>query len=309
MGHTTRVRTGHQDYVVVVPQGVLHCPGQHPVRSLKLNIQRLNTLSVGLQVMAEECASKILGAPDAEVVQTVTLELDQPLLVCCFPSAGVVGTIAANTIIEQFDMREIAHVRSKYIPSAAVFLEGRLRHPFRVYGHEKRNLLVVTTELPVADEGMYAVSSALLDWAAGVGVRETVVLDGIPSQGIPTNRKVLFVAEEEKIDELSKDPEMEILKKGIITGIAGSILSETLCRDMVGFALLTPAIAVVPDPEAAVLLLEALNRLYSVGVDTTELKESAELIKRKMEEMAQQVEGLRRHRPEVARPGYERIYA
>jgi uncharacterized protein len=206
-------------------------------------------------------------------------------------------------------MDEVAHVRSKYLPSAAVFLDGRLRHPFRIYGHKEKNLLVVTTELPVAEDGMYAVSSALLDWAASVGVSETVVLDGIPVQGLPSDRKVLYAAEEEKMADLEKDEDMDILKKGIIGGIAGSILSETLCRDMVGFALLTPAIAVVPDPDGAIQLLEALNRLYNTEVDVSGLSDDADQIKKKMEEMAQEVEGMRRKQPSTSRRRYERIYA
>ena len=259
--------------------------------------------------MEEDCAVKILGAPEAQVVQTQEIKMKKPLLVCSFPSAGVVGRIAAQEMIDQFEMEEVAHVRSRYMPSAAVFQDGRLRHPFRVYAHEGKNLLVVTAELPVAEDGLYMVSSALLDWGTTVGVKETVILDGIPVQGLPSKRKVLFAAEEEKISELAKDDSMEILTKGIITGIAGSILSETLCREMVGFALLTPAIAMVPDPAGAVQLLEALNRLYNVGVDVTDLKASAVEIRAKMEEMAQQVEGMRRQQQGMGRPGFERMYA
>ena len=259
--------------------------------------------------MDETCDARVLGSPEAQVVQTKEIELEQPLLVCCFPSAGVIGTIAANALIEQFNMEEVAHVRSRYMPSAAIFMDGILRHPFRIYAEPGKNLLVVTAELPVDDNGLYMVSSALLDWAASVGVKETVVLDGIPVQGIPHNRKVLYAAEREKLAELEKDGSMEILQKGIITGIAGSILSETLCRAMIGFALLTPAIPVMPDPEGAVQLLEALNRLYNVGVKVEELKESAEQVRRKMEEVAQQVEGMRRQQPSISQRGYERMYA
>jgi uncharacterized protein len=260
-------------------------------------------------ILEKDCDAKVLGAPDAHVVQTSEITLNTPLMVCCFPSAGVVGPIAAHAIIDQFKMQEIAHLRSRYMPSAAVFLEGRLRHPFRIYGHEELNLILVTAELPVADEGLYAVSSALLDWGANMGAREVVILDGIPVQGLPSDRKVLFAAEEEKIADLAKDDQMEILDKGIITGIAGSILSETLCRSMVGFALLTPAIAVIPDPGGAVQLLEALNRLYKLKIDTTELKEGSEVIRRKMEEMAQQVDGMQRQQQVTGRSGYERMYA
>ena len=259
--------------------------------------------------MSDDCDAKVLGAPEAHVVQTKEMKLDNPLMVCCFPSAGVVGPIAAHTIIDQIKMEEIAHLRSKYMPSAAVFLDGRLRHPFRIYGSQKLNLILLTAELPVADEGLYAVSSALLDWGASMGVKETVILDGIPVQGIPSERKVLFAAEEEKIPELAKSDQMEILDKGIITGIAGSILSETLCRSMVGFALLTPAITVVPDPGGAQQLLEALNQLYDLNIDLTELKEGSEIIRKKMEEMAQQVDGMQRKQAAVGGRQYERMYA
>ena len=259
--------------------------------------------------MTKDCDAKMLGAPEAHVVQTKEIELDNPLMVCCFPSAGVVGPIAAHTIIEQFKMEEIAHLRSKFMPSAAVFLGGRLRHPFRIYGSKKLNLILITAELPVAEEGLYAVSSALLDWGTSMGVKETVVLDGIPVQGIPSERKVLFAAEEEKISELAKNDQMEILDKGIITGIAGSILSETLCRSMIGFALLTPAITVVPDPGGAQQLLEALNQLYNLNIDITELREGSEIIRRKMEEMAQQVDGMQRQQAGSPSQRYERMYS
>ncbi|MHA2069845.1 MAG: PAC2 family protein, partial [Candidatus Thorarchaeota archaeon] len=67
--------------------------------------------------MGEECEAKILGSPEAQVVQTqLKISMKSPLLVCCFPSAGVIGTIAANTMIEQFEMEEVAHVRSRYMP-------------------------------------------------------------------------------------------------------------------------------------------------------------------------------------------------
>ncbi len=259
--------------------------------------------------MSDECKAKVLGAPDAQIRQTKEIDMKKPLLVCGFPSAGVVGTIAANTIIEQFNMEEIAHMRSKHLPSAAVFLDGRLRHPFRIYGSSNKNLLVVTTELPIAEDGLYEVSSALLDWAASVGVKETVILDGIPVQGLPSKRKVLYAAEEEKIADLEEHETMEILEKGIITGISGSILSETLCRSMIGFALLTPAVAIIPDPEGAVQLLNALNRMYEVGVDVTELQESGDKIREKMEGVAKQVEGMRQGGQKGTGRGYERIYA
>jgi uncharacterized protein (TIGR00161 family) len=250
-----------------------------------------------------------LGAPDAKVVQVQDIKAEKPLMICCFPSSGLVGTIAANTIIEQFDMKEVAFLRSKFIPSAAVFLEGQLKHPFRIHASDEHNLIVVTAEVPVAQQGMYHVSSCLLDWAKSQGVQETVILDGIPVRGMPSDRKVLYASEVEKMKELSEGNELEMLKKGIITGVAGSILSETLSREMTGFALLTPAVAVMPDPKGASMVLKALAKLYDVDIDVSELEDQAEDIRKRLREMAEQVDGMRKQQAQSQGEEFERLYA
>jgi uncharacterized protein len=206
-------------------------------------------------------------------------------------------------------MDEVAFLRSSHIPSAAIFLDGRLKHPFRIYKSDEKNLLVATTEVPVAKEGMYAVSSCLLDWASEQGCKEVVVLDGIPVKGLPSERKILFATEEEKMKELDTTDQFELLQKGIIGGISGSVLSESLVRRMVGFTLLTPAISVMPDPEGASILLKGLNELYDLGINVSELEESAEEIRKKMKEMAKQVQQIRQQVDRESDDTYERIYA
>jgi predicted ATP-grasp superfamily ATP-dependent carboligase len=78
---------------------------------------------------------------------------------------------------------------------------------------------------------------------------------------------------------------------------------------MVGFALLTPAITVVPDPGGAQQLLEALNALYDLKIDISELKEGSDTIRKKMEEMAQQVDGMQRQQAGQGSQRYQRMYA
>ena len=50
---------------------------------------------------------------------------------------------------------------------------------------------------------------------------------------------MLYAAEKEKLAAFAGDPDMEVLRKGILTGIAGSILSETLCRSVVQYTIQT----------------------------------------------------------------------
>jgi predicted ATP-grasp superfamily ATP-dependent carboligase len=71
--------------------------------------------------------------PEVDIVETEKVELKEPLLIFGFVGAGLVAQIAVNQIIDQLNMKEIAHVRSRYIPPSVVFIDGKLKHPFRVY--------------------------------------------------------------------------------------------------------------------------------------------------------------------------------
>jgi uncharacterized protein len=61
------------------------------------------------------------------------------------------------------------------MPPAVVFMDGRLKHPFRTYSNEEGNLCVVVCEIPLRSHGIYPITSALLDWVEQKKVRELVV--------------------------------------------------------------------------------------------------------------------------------------
>jgi len=68
--------------------------------------------------------------PEVEVIEHQKVDLQDPLVVLGFAGHGLVGGIAVSHIIDQLKMKEIAHVRSRYIPPAVVFMDGKLRHAF-----------------------------------------------------------------------------------------------------------------------------------------------------------------------------------
>jgi len=65
---------------------------------------------------------------------------------------------------------------------------------------------------------------------------------------------------------------IKMVPQGFITGIAGGILNECLIRKIRGVTLLVKANENVPDPLAAVTLVEAVNKAYGVGINTEKLK-------------------------------------
>jgi len=59
-----------------------------------------------------------------------------------------------------------------------------------------------------------------------------------------------------------------------------------LIREIQGIALLVKANARIPDPEAAATIIEAVNRLYEMQIDTSDLKKEKERIAAELEELS-----------------------
>jgi uncharacterized protein len=229
---------------------------------------------------------------EVEIVETKPVELKKPLVLLGFVGPGMVGGIAASHIIDQYKMEIIAHVHSTYLPPAVVFIDGVLRHPFRIYSDKKGAFCVIVCEMPLSAHGSYHIASTLLDWIEGKGVQELVVLEGIPIQGIPRNRQTFCAAEPEKIKEC-ENKGIQMISSGLIQGIAGSVLNECLSRNITGIAFLTPAITFVPDPEGAAILIETVKNMYNLDITTQPLLDDAEKIRQKLNEIAEHHQRMR----------------
>jgi uncharacterized protein len=228
---------------------------------------------------------------EVNVVETEKAVLNEPVVILGFAGPGLVGGIAVTHIIDQLKMKEIAHVRSRYLPPAVVFLDGKLRHPFRIYSDGEGGLCAIVCEMPLRSEGSYPIASTLLDWIESKGVKELVVLEGIPVKGLPRERVTLCAAEPETLKKC-EERGVKTMTAGIIHGIAGSILNECLTRKIVGVTFLTPAVAFMPDPEGAAALIETVNKIYELGIDNKLLLDRAEIIRKKLGEVAKQRQRL-----------------
>ncbi len=233
------------------------------------------------------------GISDVEVVETGKVELKQPLAIMGFAGAGLVGGIAVSHIIDKLEMSEIAHVQSVFTSPAVVFLDGKLRQPFRIHSNREGNICAVVCEIPLPSSGVYHIAGALLKWVEEKGAKELVVLDGVSARGLPKKRKAFCVAEPEKLEECEKKG-VKMAHAGIIRGISGSILNECLNRKITGVAFLVPAVAFMPDIEGAVTLIETLNDVYGLNVETADLLSKAADLKQKLKTVAERHQRMRK---------------
>jgi uncharacterized protein len=230
-----------------------------------------------------------------KVVEMEKPRYDNPIVIGGFVGPGLVGIVTVSYVIEQLNLHEVAHVKSQHIAPVAVFVGERLRHPFRIYTNENGKLVVVVCEVPIDQEGLYEISSIIMDWIEQINAREIVILDGIPVQGIPEEREAFCVAEEGKCKQIGGKG-IGHAPAALIGGMGGSILNECLTRRRTGMSLLTPASINLPDPGAALTLINALNSAFDLHIDTKPLEDNVEQLNQYLNTMAEQYRKLQERR-------------
>ena len=207
--------------------------------------------------------------PEAEIYETGKNNLKNPTIFAGFVGAGLAGTIAIDHMINELGMKEVGFLRSKHLPPSTVFMQGRLRHPFRIYSNDDGSICAIICEIIISKDGIYNIAMAILEWAEKKGSTEIIVLDGVAAS---KHDGETFFAAEVDLCRIMEENDIKMIPQGFITGISGGILNECLIRKIRGVTLLVKADEMTPDPVAAATIIEAVNRLYETEIDTSNLK-------------------------------------
>lgn len=222
--------------------------------------------------------------PEAEVFEIKKIDYKSPIVFAGFVGAGLAGPLSVGYIIEKLKMEEVGYMRSKYLPPSTVFIQGRLRHPFRFYANKDGTVCAVICEITLMREGLYTLVAAILDWAEQKGSHEIVILEGVASD---SHDGKAYCAAEEDLCRIMQDKGINMIPQGFITGIPGGILNECILRDIQGVSFLVKANDKEPDPIAAATLVDAVNRAYETNIDVTDLKKQKEKLGLDFKELSQ----------------------
>jgi uncharacterized protein len=252
------------------------------------------------------------GKRSSIVIEDLTIPIkENATFILGFAGIGLIGPIVANQLIEQIpDMKEIGFITSEYLPPIAVFYEGVLRHPFRLVYSSQHNLIVGICEVPFQVSNAYNdLSKTICNWALSddVKAKEIVIFQGIPQHGIIDDYPVYFAAEQVIMEKL-KGFGLEKVEKGIIVGPEATVLNESLMNKLDAYALFTPVLE-IPTPEGAAAIIEVLNQIYNLTIETKMLIEEGKEIKAKMLELAQKAQQYQQQQQQLpAGKGYNQYF-
>ena len=227
----------------------------------------------------------------AHIEEFTDVDLTEPTLIEGLPGVGLVGKIAADHLVEEFEMTEHAACRCEGLPDVAVYHEDTrgVKAPVRVYADEQRDLLVLQSDVPVSPSAATEFAGCVTGWLADKEVTP-VYLSGLPAEkdDVPGVYGVGTGAGGDLLDEHGV-PEPD--ESGLVSGPTGALLAEASQQDLDGIGVIVEANQGFPDPEAArALLTEAVEPIAGIDVDTDRLVEQADRIATARENLAERMQ-------------------
>ncbi len=219
-------------------------------------------------------------------------------LIAGFSNFGLAGLTAADFIVDQLGLEGTGHVAVDELPAITPFENGVARHHTRLFGGEDADVTVLVGELfiPVSAAGVFC--TAVGEWMDRGGVEEVAVLSGVPIAHGPDDHRAFYVATEDYRDHRLAETDIPPMPQGFLDGVNAELVRRAIGGSLEAGVLVTPVHPQAPDVEAAIRLVDAVNDVYDLGVDTEPLEAFAAEVQQHYANLAERLESMGEERPE-----------
>jgi len=204
-------------------------------------------------------------------------------LVDGFPGYGLVGTIAANYLVDKLKMDFIGYIESKHFPPVSAIHDGKPMPPLRIYKNDKHKLVVFISEFMFPKQLVYTMADTMYNWCEKNKIKKIVSMGGISIRG--KQDEVFGLSSDAKELRVLGDSGVIPIKEGATTGINALLLIKSSMTGKIPVvSLLAESKPDFVDPLGAALVLTALSDYLDVKIDTQDLIKEASIIESKLKE-------------------------
>jgi predicted ATP-grasp superfamily ATP-dependent carboligase len=209
---------------------------------------------------------------NVDIVEIGPMKKGSPVVVTGFAGAGFIGNTALMYIASEKGFIERAQLKSHLIPPMFLLVEGRPIPVFRIYGNKKNDVLLVVSDALINAENAWPIGIGLMEWLREKGVKEIISIEGMPFATPKGTRPILgFSLPMKDFIKVGVRPTSE----GGISGLNAVLLDEAMKHKVPWTSLLVPTGTTQSiDYVGTADLIETLNRILKLGVDTSILRQS-----------------------------------
>lgn len=208
-------------------------------------------------------------------------------------SPGLSGLTAANQFVEQCEGEEIGYISPADFPAITPFEDGEPRHHTRLYDIPDREFVVLLSELFIPAWAARAFADEIVAWTVRADIEDVVLLHGVPYPHGPEEHRAYYVATENYREQRLEGANVDAMRGGYLDGVAGELVSRSLDEDAPPAGVfVTPAHVPGPDVDGALTFLDALEEVYDLSLDRTELEDLSDAIHQQLSVLAERMADL-----------------
>lgn len=223
-----------------------------------------------------------------QFVETKPVNLKGYTLIEGFPGMGLVGTIAAKYLVEKLKFEQIGHMDSDIFVPLIRIHKGIPRYPSRIYVKEEKKLVVLISEQIIPRNLTHHFGESIIEWVKTKGIQRIISLAGI-NTGDPKDQTIYGIASNVKSKKVLEENKISVIKEGITTGVTALMLLELRDEQIEAISIMG-TVSIGADYKAAANLLQKLNQILQLNIDTEPLLKEA---KETEKELLNQFEKMR----------------
>lgn len=236
-----------------------------------------------------------MGPQEHDPEFTVIHEREPPeTLIAGFSEFGLAGLTAVDYLVDHLDLEQRGHVSVEQFPTITPFENGTPRHHTRLYSRDDLDVTILVGELFVPRTAAEPLGDAVLEWTDRANVSEAVLLTGVPIPHGPDDHQPFYVATDDYRERRLTDAEIAPMGRGFLDGVGGAMVERGMSSDLAVGTYLTPVHERVPDVDAALRLLSAVQETHELDISTGPLETFANEIGKYYEELASRLEDTER---------------
>ncbi|MFB6186410.1 MAG: proteasome assembly chaperone family protein [Halobacteriaceae archaeon] len=213
-------------------------------------------------------------------------------LISGFSSFGLAGLTAVDYIVDKLAFEQTGYVKANGFPSITPFENGTPRHHTRLYTHKDLELSVLVNEFLISQWIAEPFGNAILDWTESNSVDEITVLAGIPVAHEPDEHDIYYVATDDYRADTLANIDIQGMRSGFLDGINASLIGQGIHSDLRVGILVTPVHQQVPDVSAAIRLIEIVERVYDLDIDTKDLEQFASELEKYYQSLEERLQSM-----------------
>ena len=223
------------------------------------------------------------------------------------PGMALIGKIAVNFLIKEFNAIEIARVYSSFFPPVVQIDSktgiGRLsRMEVHVITSTTPNLILLTGDAQPHDIGIIQVLNNVLDYLVEFQADTLICLGGLRAH--EDGPELAGFGYDEETTNWLQEHNISLLKGGEVTGAVGVLSALAAERNMRSFGLLGKLTLAGTDPIASKNILEKIGELYNLKLDLVNLESSIKEAQEKNERLASLAQDFLEPEDSGEDPGY-----